>query len=247
METVAERFWKMAKRQADLVDLVSEAVRICKLPNWWHPDSGGPAYIYQSLVGERAWLYRQWDQSVKTVQHEIQRAIEEKNPQLALGALNAFWHVKETFGTTKRAEFLLQVAKGLGHDLAARSCEVHLSAKSALSGDHNFLSQAVWMMAGGVSPIADQILPVTDDECEDLLDRARERWKNPKPIPRWCIDGIHSAGDDPRFIGLLPNMYAVCLAYRHYGRLSPDDLWMPEFQCYDGLVIERSGASGGEV
>src|ERR1035438_392312 len=94
------------------------------------------------------------------------------------------------------------------------------------------------MMAGGVSPIAEKILPVTAGECYQLLDKAKERWQNPQPIPRWCCDGVHCAGDDPRFMGMLPQMYAVCKAFEHYGRVDPEDKWLPEFQCHDGLVIQ---------
>ena len=53
MEKVREGFVKLSNPQSRLLHWVAEAVRICKLPNWWHPDSGGPDYIYQSLVGER--------------------------------------------------------------------------------------------------------------------------------------------------------------------------------------------------
>ena len=140
-------------------------MRICKLPNWWHPDSGGPDYIYYSLVGQRTWLYKTWDHSLMTLQKEIQTAIDEKNRTNALGAVGAFADVKPPFGATKQAEFLLQQAERVSHDLAARLCKVHLSAKSALSGDNNFLCQAAWMMAGGESPVAEEIEPVTAEEC----------------------------------------------------------------------------------
>jgi len=39
MENVSANFLKLSKTQSDLIDLVAEAIRICKLPNWWHPDS----------------------------------------------------------------------------------------------------------------------------------------------------------------------------------------------------------------
>jgi hypothetical protein len=241
MEKVGENFWKLSKPQADLIDLVAEAIRIWKLPNWWHPDSGGPDYIYQSLIGQRAWWYKAWDRSVGTVQNEIEKAIDEKNRAMAIGAVMAFTDVQQTFGATKQAEFLLQQAGRIGHDLAARLCKVHLSARSALSGDNNFLCQAAWMMAGGESPVAETCLSVNTDECHELLDKANDRWQNPEPIPRWCCDGVHCAGDDPRFMGMLPEMWAVCRAFQHYGRVDPDDVWLPEFRCYDGLMIDWSG------
>jgi len=239
MEEVARNFSKLCKAQCELIDWVAEAVRICKLPNWWHPDSGGPDYIYHSLIGQRAWWYKTWNHHVTTLQREVQKAIDEKDRTNILGAVGAFADVKPPFGATKQAEFLLQQAERVSHDLAARLCKVHLSAKSALSGDNNFLCQAAWMMAGSVSPIAEEIEPVTPEECHDLLRKAKDNWRNPQPIPRWCCDGVHCAGDDPRFMGMLPEMYAVCKAFEHYGRIDPNDEWLPEFQCYDGLTIEK--------
>ena len=41
-------------------------------------------------------------------------------------------------------------------------------------------------------------------------------------------------------MGMLPEMYAVCRAFRHYGRVNPNDEWLPEFQSYDGLMIEKN-------
>jgi SWIM zinc finger len=187
MEKVGKLFWKLSKPQSELIDLAAEAIRICKLPNWWHPDSGGPDYIHQSLFGQRAWWYKAWDHNLTTLQNEIEKAIAEKNRAMALGAVMAFADAQQAFGATKQAEFLLQQAVRIGHDLAARLCNVHLSAKSALSGDNNFLSQAVWMMAGGESPVAEKILPVTADECHELLAKAKQRWQNPELFPAGAV------------------------------------------------------------
>ncbi len=33
-------------------------------------------------------------------------------------------------------------------------------------------------------------------------------------------------------------MYPVCKAFSHYGRVDPEDKWLPEFQCYDGLNVQ---------
>jgi len=238
MEEIVRTFWRLCRPQADLIDLVAEIVRICKLPNWWHPDSGGPDYIYQSLVGQRLWLHKRWDRTASTVRSEIAKAIAEKNRAMVAGGVMALVDVRPTFGATKQAEFLLECAERMGQALASRLCRVHLSAKSALSGDNNFLCQAAWMMAGGESPVAEKILPVTADECHQLLDKAKERWKNPEPIARWCCDGTHSSGDDPRFAGMLPEMWAVCRAFQHYKRVDPADEWLADFRCYDGLIIE---------
>jgi len=240
MEKVRENFLTISKPQSELLDWIAEAVRICKLPNWWHPDSGGSDYIYRSLVGERSWKYKAWDRKLPTLQKEIQKAIEEQDRAMALGGVTAFAAVQPIFGATKQAEFLLQQAEKMGHDLAVRLCKVHLSARTALSSDNNFLCMATWMMAGGVSPVAEKIESVTAGECYELLDRVKERWQNPEPIPRWCCDGVHCAGDDPRFMGCLPEMYAVCKAFEYYGRVDPNDEWLPSFQCCDGLIMEKA-------
>jgi hypothetical protein len=238
MEKVLEAFPKIARRQTDLQYLVTEAVRICKAPNWWHPGTGGPDYIHSSMVGERELAYFPGERSLETATKLIEQGIEQRTKTLALAGLMALAAAK--VASTKQAELVLSLAKKYQHPLAERLAQVHLHARSALSGDNNFLSQAVWMMAGGVSPVAEAIEPVPDAEVAKLLDRAMEKWKSPQPIPGWCCDGKHCAGNDVRFMGMLPNMFAVCKAYEHYGRIDPQDKWLPAFQCYDGLEIQQA-------
>lgn len=127
------------------------------LPRQWHGAANS-----LSLVGQRAWRYKAWDRSPSTLQHEILKAIDEQDRAMAIGGVMAFAQTNETFGSTKQAEFLLALAEGLKHDVAVRLCKLHLSFKSALSGDNNFLCQAAWMMAGGVSPLAETMVLVRD-------------------------------------------------------------------------------------
>lgn len=244
MEESSSRFRRNSCPETGLPHLIEDAIRICKLPNWWQPETGGPDYIYQSLIGERRWLYKNWDHRRETLEREIAAAVNFQEKADAIGAVMAYCSLQrnERVGATKQAEHLLHLAEERNHDLAVRLCRVHLSQRSALSGDNNFLCQAAWMLAGGVSPIAERIAPVSTEECFELLERAKESWWNPHPIPRWCTDGIHSAGDDPRFAGLLPQMMAVCRAFQHYGRVNPDDVWLPQFQCLDGLTIQTENS-----
>lgn len=238
MERVADQFSVLSKMETPLFRLVTEAVRVCQLPNWWDTRSGGQSYIYSSLVGERQWRYRRWDRRLPTLLGLLETATVKGDVTTALGAATAFGMVPEHFGSTKQAEFLIGLAERLRHREAARLCRVHLAAKSALSGDSNFLCQAVWLMAGGECPIVDDDPQVSLERCDTLLREARARWEKPEPIPRWCLDGVHSAGDDPRFMGMLPEMWAVCLAFNHYGRVDPQDEWLPTFRCFDGLEVE---------
>ena len=237
MEKVVGNFSKLCRKDTDLVHLVAEAVRICRVPNWWHPSAGGPDYIYSGMVAERKLFYFSGEHSLENMTELLERGIEEKKKTMAVAGMMGFSDAK--LGGTKQAELILSLAGKYRHPLAQRLAQVHLHAKTALSDDNNFLCQAAWMMAGGQSPVADHVEPVFVEECYDLIDKAKERWKNPQPIPGWCCDGTHSAGNDVRFMGMWHHMYAVCKAFAHYGRVDPNDKWLPEFQCYDGLIIEK--------
>jgi hypothetical protein len=156
MEKTVGNFKKTSRSGTDLLCLIADTVRICKLPNWWHPDSGGPDYIYQSLVGQRRWWYKQWDHRLKTLKQEIASAVECQDKAMTLGGVMAYAFLQKTerANATEQAEYLLKLAEERRHDLAIRLCRVHLSQRSALSGDNNFLCQAAWMLAGGRSPVA---------------------------------------------------------------------------------------------
>ena len=166
-----------------------------------------------------------------------EQGIEQQNKPTALAGLMGLTDAK--IGGTKQAELILALAKRYQHRLAERLTEIHLRARSALSDDNNFLCQAAWMMAGGVSPVAEVVQGVTDAEVMELLEGAKEKWKAPRPIPGWCCDGIHCAGNDVRFMGMWHLMYAVCRAFEYYGRVDPEDTWMRRFNCYDGLMIDE--------
>jgi hypothetical protein len=183
MEEVAQRFRVACRPETELLHLIADAVRICKQPNWWHPDSGGPAYIYQSLIGQRTFLYQRRNHTVSMLLDEIRTAIRTHDPAGAVGGILAFEHLPEQYGASKQAEFLLAAAEEMGHEHAARLCRVHLSARTALSSDNNFLCQAAWLMAGGQTPIANENAPVTMEECQELLQQANERWRSPQPSP----------------------------------------------------------------
>jgi hypothetical protein len=142
-------------------------------------------------------------------------------------------------GSTRQAEYLMTIAQEMNHAKAMRLLNIHLGARSALSGDSNFTGHATWMMAGGESPMADQIEPVVAGEVYELLDTAKERWKHPKSIPHCYCDGIHCAGQDRRYAGILQDMYALCLCFSHYGNIAPENRWQPEFFPLTGLETEE--------
>jgi hypothetical protein len=235
MEAVAGNFTYLTRARTDILYLAAEALRICKLPNWWHPLSEGKDYIYSGLLAERTLLQYTGHHTLENMTRMIEGGIAERDKVSAIAGVIGLSHAR--LSATKQAELLANLAAKENHSLARRLIEIHLGAKSALSSDNNFLCQAVWMMAGGNSPVAEWSESVFATEVWELVEQARERWRNPKPIPRWCCDGVHSAGDDVRFMGVWFHMYAACLAFEHYGKLDPEDHWIPDFYCYDGLSM----------
>jgi hypothetical protein len=143
-------------------------------------------------------------------------------------------------GSTRQAEYLMSIAQKMRHEKAIRLLNIHLGARTALSGDNNFTGHAVWYLAGGESPVADQIEPVVEGEVYEMLDGANDRWKHPEPIPNCYCDGIHCAGNDRRYAGILTDMWAVCRMFQHYGNIEPENEWLPEFYTTDGLEVESS-------
>ncbi len=235
MEAVVGNFPELVRARIDILYLAAEALRICKMPNWWHPLSGGKDYIYSGLLAERKLLHFTGHHTLENMTRLTEDGIADQDAVSAIAGVIGLSHAR--LSATRQAELLASIAAKTTHLLAQRLIEIHLRAKSALSSDNNFLCQAAWMMGGGYSPVAERSEPVFATEVFDLVETARERWKNPQPIPRWCCDGLHSAGDDVRFMGVWFHMYAACLAFEHYGRLDPQDKWIPEFYCYDGLTI----------
>lgn len=236
MEKVAENFPKLLKKETGLLYLVAEVVRICKVPNWWK-DEGGTDYVKSSLIGHRRFQHLK----VKTedaLKQVIVDAIDCQDRQIATAGVGEFWSVSKAANATAIAEFLLHEATVREHKLAERLLRVHLNLKTALSQDANFLGQAAWHMAGGQSAVAEEIHTVTAGECHEMLKQAAEDWKNPHPVPTWACDGVHCAGNVTRYMGMLPEMMAVCNAYKHYGAVGPELEWLPSFVCTDGLNIE---------
>ena len=57
-------------------------------------------------------------------------------------------------------------------------------------------------------------------------------------VPEWGCDGVHCIGNDIRYAGMWDRMDAVCQQHRHYGKVSPDDLWLEDvFYSLEGLQM----------
>src|ERR1035438_1205477 len=87
METVVGSFSEFSKINTDLVYLVSEAVRICRVPNWWHPSTGGPDYIYSGMRAERELWHFPGDHSVGNMTNLIEQGIEQRKKTMAVAGV----------------------------------------------------------------------------------------------------------------------------------------------------------------
>ena len=237
MEQVADAFAPLLSKAANLEDAIVELIRICKVPNWWHPDSGGHDYIYCGMVADRRTRYDHVARQASGCLSAMENAIDRSDKIDAL-----FWLMRAGQSGEKAAsavaEKLLQVALYRSHTPATRILRnVYYRHARSLTNDSNFTCQAAWLLAGGSSPLIDHAEPVTLHESRTLLDAVLTA--PPHVIPEWCCDGIHCAGNDVRYAGMWDRMYAVCNQYRHYQRVLPSDPWKEgDFYSLDGLVVD---------
>lgn len=239
MEKVAENFDALLAKDVEFPRVMAEFLRICKVPNWWHPDSGGADYIHTGMIATRRTLYDQQPYALDHCLSALAQAVEDQDK---IGAL--FWILKGCDAGKGSglalANCLHEIAVAQNHEPAARLMKnVHLRHAKALHDDNNFLGQAAWLLAGGNSPVVDRIEVVTHGEVRQLIEKVNAT--EPHVIPGWCCDGIHCAGSDIRYCGMFDRMYAVCQQYRHYQRVSPDDPWLEDqFYQLDGLEVRPS-------
>jgi hypothetical protein len=236
MERVSDAFMPLLAKDAQLVDVFAQLIRICKIPNWWQPETGGHQYIYAGMLAQRRMLYDHDVRSTAQCLDGLERAINDADQVAAL-----FWTLKAHESGTKAglplAEKLLQMGMSHCHDPAIRLMKnVYLRHAKSLTADSNFTCQAAWLLAGGTSPAINQIEPVLLAEGQRLLEEVLAAPVH--AIPGYMCDGIHCAGNDVRYAGMWDRMYAVCQQFKHYQRVDPDDVWQEEvFYSLDGIKL----------
>ena len=236
MERMADAFVPLLAKDIALEEVVAQLVRICKVPNWWHPGTGGPDYIYAGMLAQRQTLYENAAQTTGHCLDELEQAINQADQISAL-----FWTMKVHESGDKAglplAEKLLEIALHRNHSPAIRlTRNIYLRHAKSLINDSNFTCQAAWLLAGGTSPVIDQIEPVLRSEVRGLLDEVLAAPAH--VIPSWMVDGVHCAGNDIRYAGMWDRMNAVCNQFKRYQRVEPDDEWLEdEFYSLDGLRL----------
>ena len=238
MEKLADNFGPLLSKNVEFARVMAELVRICKVPNWWHPDSGGHDYIYHGMLGTRLRVYDTTKYTPPESLHNLGQAIADHDKAATLRWV--FEGLSNDHGGPVIAANLLDLASTYDCSHASRLItNVYLRHQKALNGDENFLCQAAWNLAGGESPVADHIEVVTKGEVMALIDKVNAT--EPHVIPGWCCDGVHCAGNDIRYAGMWDRMHAVCNQYSRYRRVNPNDPWLEsEFYKLDGLKVEEA-------
>lgn len=237
METVAKNLTALLAQDVEFSALVAELIRICKVPNWWHPSTGGHDYIYTGMIAGRRTLY---DTNRYNLDHcllSMEKAIDSQDKIAALFWMNKADESRDD-ASLAIAHRLLEIGVIRKHSAAIRLTKnIHLLHSKTLHDDNNFIGQAAWLLAGGVSPVIDHIETVTKREIQEILDKVNAT--EPYPIPEWCCDGVHCAGNDVRYMGMFSRMFAVCNQFNHYHRVQPDDIWLEDsFYSLDGLEFK---------
>jgi hypothetical protein len=222
-------------KQVEFERVMAELLRICKVPNWWNPATGGHDYIHAGMLAWREGLYIHEQYGLEGCLERVEAAISEQNK---VGAL--LWvmraHETEKSAGLHIAQRLFAIATRHHHAPAQRLMQnVYLPHANSLSTDSNFTGQAAWLLTGGVSPVIDQIEIVTRGEVRRLIEQVNDT--QPHPPPEWCCDGVHCGGNDIRYAGMWDRMYAVCNQFSHYGRVNPDEWREDEFYSLDGLRV----------
>jgi len=197
-----------------------------KTRNWW-ADSWGFQYIVT------------WRKAEKTYKEYVGIGAEESFERIAsleesdvLEAIKLFEAVrvgaKKTGYDAKRwAEWMYLIAKERQKGGAIKQWKMFLEKYWLLSWDVNYNSQAFFrtFMERPDDDLELVAAVVSLEETIQKLEEAKKEWEDPKPIPDYYLDGVHTVGKDRRFAGIGMYMAGCCLAYEKYGRLSPDDKW----------------------
>ena len=224
IERVGEWFGSPQKRS--LESAITEVLRICATKNWWaHPD--GRRYIYSWRTAELA-SHNFSKASLQELFEIMHTAIHEKTLIRGLAAFNAIYKRRE-FRPKMLSQLLLDWAHEFGSQQGLRLAKVYDQHASAFWLDTNVSGQTYYAIIHG--EFGRQVSPeVSHQEVERYLVQAQQKLMGDYAVPRYAQDGVHTkSGSDKRFAGVVKFMSGSCRAFEHYGRLSPDDEWFPEF------------------
>jgi hypothetical protein len=80
MEAVTRQLRPMTKRETPLEQLATEVVRICKVPNWWDPSTGGPDYMRHGYLGHLRYVVRSKERGREVLKTDLEEGCAQNWP-----------------------------------------------------------------------------------------------------------------------------------------------------------------------
>lgn len=219
--------WYSSPRKRSFDAATEEILRLCATKNWWAQRDGW-WYIF-------AWRRVEMDRpdyrnlSLDELYETLHSAIIDRDSARGLSAFNAVYERRE-FRPKPFAEQLTQWASLYGGEQSKRLAAVYAKHASAFWLDGNMSGQTYYALLHG--DFGENASPkIGSDQVQAAIANATDRLlSGPIEVPSYALDGVHAGGgSEKRFAGLLKYMAGCCKAYQHYGRLSPEDLWLPSF------------------
>jgi len=225
MNRVGGWFTQSYKVGSTILSAAVETMRIMSSPNWYEQEDGRD--FIRAWKGEYKNSTHHKTLEFPAMLKELREAVEEMDIVRCLGLIS---HTHKTRGFDARglAREIHSMAIQTANLEARLTVGVFADHANALYYDTNYTGQALYRLCRGQLGL--QVSPKVDRAAvANYLKLAKEDWKDPKPIPSYYLDGIHTSGSDRRFAGSSRSMGAACNAFEHFGRLHPDDDWKADF------------------
>lgn len=200
---------------------------ICQSPNWWAQESAYN-YIYSWAQGEV--LAAAWKKDpITSLQTKLTNMFGYADKGMGAHTIGSL--ILLDLKDTKEKDIFINEVRDYADVIGHTECLAMIDMYAVKGGrDTNYAGHALYRLACGA--FGDQSdVSVDTAAVDDMLAAASLEWKtNPQPVPKHYCDGIHCTGEDRRFSGCSIDMWAAINAFKHYGRLHPDDKWMYAFK-----------------
>lgn len=228
--------WYNGSSRFDLHSAIRHVLSISQTPNWYATEAGRRCILHwrEAELRENPYLQKPPD----CLLWSIETAVRQKSVLRAIHAFNAYYH-NQTSNRWKLAQLLTRLSLQSDNLVALALAEVFEDNVRHIWNDANFSGQTLYaLILGHIGEALDPL--VSDEAVIQSIVQAEVLLSRDLTVPDWALDGIHCSGSDSRYAGTVKQMYAMCRAYQHYGRLDPADEFLPEFyEMEEGSIHNR--------
>jgi hypothetical protein len=220
--------WYTSHSRKELEAAATEVVRICATPNWWEQQDGRE-YIYAWHSAELSEI-KFPGATLEDLYAILTKAVIHQDLPAGLVAFNALYSHRN-FRPHPLSVLLIELAYTSPNHVQARAlAQLYSRLAGTYWTDSNVSGQCIYALIHGA--FGNQEIPESNPELAvQLIAQANERMQQGSiSVQNFLLDGIHTrTGTDRRFAGVVKQMAGCCRAYEHFGRLSPNDVWLTEF------------------